>query len=611
MRLHPTTCIYERFLFLTILALSAAGQFAAAQTVFEVNITGHNPDFSPGDGICQTLPFVDSCSLRAAIMEANVHPNSVGPDIIRFTNMPLTDGLAVIEIFGTDLPDITQPLVIDGTTSAGEIVIDGYTEVPYDQRTTGITLATGSQGSTIRGLSITRFDLYGILVESHLNTIVENHIGLLQDGSDYGNGDAAIYVTGHANQIGKAVQGNVLGHSGGWGIFIDGGTGNLIRGNYVGTNAAGMDLGNLQGISIYGAGNTVGGPKSQGNIVGHNIIGIILAGSDNTIQGNYIGTNEAGDDLGNLQTGILIFSPAANNKIGYGKNATIPLTTPKANTIAYNGWGGIVFPGNSIQNSIRGNVFFENSNDLTTDRLGIDLGVFNGITPNDADDADTGANNLMNYPDVARAFYRPGSDALIIEYSVSSDSSIVPYPLTIDAYLVDHANDRQAKTFIGTNIYTAPNSVASFEIDANSLTWDSTQYVVLTATDSLGNTSEFSAPAGHLGTGPGSLLEVAGANEADMMFRAPTDAAKGTLTAYPNPFNPRTSIALNPPVSGRVRVTIHDALGRQVALVDDRDVSAGTTHTFSFDGTGLASGVYLLHAQGKGFVATRRLTIVK
>ncbi|MEZ4700480.1 MAG: T9SS type A sorting domain-containing protein [Rhodothermales bacterium] len=672
---HPRLLI----LLLVLAVVTSAGMPAFAQTVFEVNTRGNQSDISPGDGLCRTSLANLNCSLRAAIEEANAFPNAGGADIIQFTNIPLANGRAIIDISGSDLPDITAPVTIDGTTAGGEVVIDGYTEVPLDQRTIGLTLATGSHGSTIRGLTITRF-VHGIAVESNDNTILENYVGLYQDGSDFGNSDSAIYVSGNGNKIGKAGEGNVLGHNLGSGIEIAGGAGNFVRGNYIGTNeagdnlrngivgnpfgvpqggivvsgddnivggtsrdmgniigfhfsggvelngdrnvvrnnyigtnAAGMDLGNTNGIEISGTENTVGGTAAYGNIVAFSGYGIMVFGPQNTIQGNYVGTNEAGNDLGNSLTGIIFWSPASDsNKVGYGKNAEIPLSAPKANIIAYNGAGGVVvLSWAAAANTIRGNVFFENKDVITSDSLGINLGFFDGITLNDAGDADTGANMLMNYPDVSRAFYRPGSDALIIDYSVSSDSAVVPYPLTIDAYLVDSATDRQAKSFIGTHSYTSPDSLVSFEIDANSVAWDSTLYVVLTATDADGNTSEFSAPAGPLGTGPGSFLTTQHAGPADAPAPALPASPRETLSLFPNPFNTQATVVLTPPESGRVRVTVHDALGRQVAVLQDGEVSAGTTSTFVLDGAHLASGVYLLRVQGGGFGETRRITLMK
>lgn len=60
---------------------------------------------------------------------------------------------------------------------------------------------------------------------------------------------------------------------------------------------------------------------------------------------------------------------------------------------------------------------------------------------------------------------------------------------------------------------------------------------------------------------------------------------------YPNPFNPTTMIGYQIPVSGHVRLTVFDLLGREVAVLVDERKAAGR-YEVRFDGSGLSSGVY-------------------
>src|SRR4051812_24106557 len=72
------------------------------------------PDNNVGDGICDASPPFGLCSLRAAIQESNA---SVGtPDTIHFT-IPVP-GVQTITLI-SDLPAITDPVVIDGYTQPG------------------------------------------------------------------------------------------------------------------------------------------------------------------------------------------------------------------------------------------------------------------------------------------------------------------------------------------------------------------------------------------------------------------------------------------------------------------------------------------------------------
>lgn len=80
--------------------------------------------------------------------------------------------------------------------------------------------------------------------------------------------------------------------------------------------------------------------------------------------------------------------------------------------------------------------------------------------------------------------------------------------------------------------------------------------------------------------------------------------------AYPNPFNPSTTIVYHAPEASRVLLTVHDALGRRVATLVDGIVPAGK-HETTFDGKGLASGVYLYALRTGSQHIVRRMTLAK
>lgn len=83
------------------------------------------------------------------------------------------------------------------------------------------------------------------------------------------------------------------------------------------------------------------------------------------------------------------------------------------------------------------------------------------------------------------------------------------------------------------------------------------------------------------------------------------------LPAYPNPFNPSTTVRVDVPVRSEVTVTVSNLLGRQVMTLADGSLRAGI-HAFTLDGSRLASGVYLVRATVPGQLdATHRITLVK
>ena len=97
----------------------------------------------------------------------------------------------------------------------------------------------------------------------------------------------------------------------------------------------------------------------------------------------------------------------------------------------------------------------------------------------------------------------------------------------------------------------------------------------------------------------------------DVAEGEPEVPSKFTLSQnYPNPFNPNTTIKYELPRSSEVRLSVFDMLGREVFVLVNERRNAGV-HETTFDGSKLASGVYLYRLQAGDLVATKRLGIVK
>lgn len=80
---------------------------------------------------------------------------------------------------------------------------------------------------------------------------------------------------------------------------------------------------------------------------------------------------------------------------------------------------------------------------------------------------------------------------------------------------------------------------------------------------------------------------------------------------YPNPFNPSTQISFDLSQNSRVNLTVYDILGREVAtLVNGKNLSNGT-YSFTFDASGLSSGVYIYRLNSNGEMQTRKMTLLK
>ena len=314
----------------------------AGQHIFVVDSNLDTGEANPGDGVCQAAPG-GFCTLRAALEEANALPNDpAGPDIIAFNIAPGgVQSIAVGSVTTTALPDITDPVVIDGTTQPGFagapiIELDG-TNANTGASQRGLTLFTGN--STIRGLVINRFGS-GITIAGAAatnNRIEGNYIGLGADGlTALGNGIGGIVIESGASQntIGGTVPGtrNVIsGHrnpssSGGPfnGILMRdlSVTMNTILGNFVGTDATGLvAVPNDRGITLatVGVNNRIGGSTAAArNVIAGNVgIGLELASASATVvEGNFIGTNANGTGALPNTEGIRIIGDTTGTTIG-------------------------------------------------------------------------------------------------------------------------------------------------------------------------------------------------------------------------------------------------------------------------------------------------------
>ena len=225
--------------------------------------------------------------------------------------------------------------------------------------------------------------------------------------------------------VDTTVSDNVISGNSFHGIdVVDQASNVTIIGNLIGTNSTGtIPVGNEHdGVRIESGAHkvTIGGTSpGTGNVIAANgVAGIIIAKGpsypsgphSNTIQGNWVGTNQALlPGFGNSNAGIFI--DGHDNLIG----GTEP---GSANIIAFNGQGVAVAdePFN-VGNAILSNVMFENEG------LGIDLGD-DGVTPNDPGDTDVGANYLLNAPILNFAEDRETNTSVgvIVELAVANGS---------------------------------------------------------------------------------------------------------------------------------------------------------------------------------------------
>jgi hypothetical protein len=229
-----------------------------------------------GDNATDPAAGAGTGTLRQAIIDLDAAP--AGLNVIQF-DIPGT-GVQTIQPLRT-LPYIDNQVVLDGDSQPGFagkplIELDGENAGSAGRR---LDLEPGSDGSIIRGLVINRSGV-GINVFDANNTqILGDYIGTDASGSIAQGNQAGIVVEGNGNVIGRgsAADRNVISGNSDYGVLIKGGTGNVVEGNYLGTDASGLGaLGNGTGVFIDGfgnpaTGNLIGGtPSGTGNLIAFN-----------------------------------------------------------------------------------------------------------------------------------------------------------------------------------------------------------------------------------------------------------------------------------------------------------------------------------------------------
>ena len=239
------------------------------------------------------------------------------------------------------------------------------------------------------------------------------------------------------------------------------GTGHRVEGNFIGTNADGTGSDrNARGVLINGANaSTIGGTSAAArNLISGNVrsgVEVSSGSSGNTIQGNLIGPDKDGQPLAesNAVDGGVVISSGAGNRI--------------------------------LSNSI-----FSNG------KLGIDLegGTedANGITANDPKDPDTGPNRLQNYPLITSATTFGSFTAINGTLESTPSTRKTKRTFTIQFFSNPSTDPNEGKTFLGQKqVTTNRQGKASFSFAPVQKVSEG-QFITATATNKMGDTSEFS-----------------------------------------------------------------------------------------------------------------------
>jgi CSLREA domain-containing protein len=511
---------------LSTYARSALGAPLRDGAVLVVNSTDDQGDEVPGDGECLTSIYDGVCTLRAAIEEANA---LAGYDFIDFN----ISGSGVHTIApAVPLPDITDPVLIDGYTQPGaspnsrEVGNNAVLLIEIDgSQTEASALRLLASNSVIRGLVINRSPGAAIVVTEANNIIVGNFIGTNPAGTvALGNLSDGIFVanlfqpTPNTNtRIGgpnsadrNLISGN--GYNGEPfnqrnGITADQVHGTIIQNNYIGTDRSGaVAIPNAQaGVGLYRGqghlvdGNIISGHSNPDLVIGRYANGIQfledLGGSNNgvAIKNNLIGlTADGSGQLPNGGRGISVmvdsgFATAtiANNTVANSGHEGIYVFgsvagSAEGNTVRNNGSDGVSIAGDAAI-ELSGNAISGNGGE------GIDLGA-DGITFNHAGFL-SGPNSYQNYPLIEVATVSAGN----VRVAGSLASADGTYRIEFFANdSCDPAFFGEGQTYIGGVNVTTSGGSGSFDTVVTGAVTEGQGLSATATRRATGETSEFS-----------------------------------------------------------------------------------------------------------------------
>ncbi len=390
----------------TLVALAVGAAFLAAQVSRGSTITVNS--------IADTIAIDGACTLREAIVAANTNVGTADcvagqaapgvTDTIAF-NIPGA-GVRLINIVGSNLPNITEAVVIDGTTQPGaspNTLPNGdnavwLVQVSRGDSVPGSGFTTTGSGITIRGLDIESIPQAIVLGGS--NNVAAGNLLALNPTAVATTGTGGHRIGGSAPADRNVVFGcgtclALLGQA-------------VVEGNFIGTDVTGNQVASattVQGINAFADGTRIGGPgPGQGNVLGGFTNTAIEASAFGiVIQGNRIGVGTQGASLPIGNAGIRCSSGNLGAQAKVGGTAA-----GEANVIAHSGVAGIVVfesPGSSgapLDCEISGNSISA-SGQIGIDLRGLSGGSGAGQDTNDPGDTDNGPNDLQNYPVIASA----------------------------------------------------------------------------------------------------------------------------------------------------------------------------------------------------------------
>jgi photosystem II stability/assembly factor-like uncharacterized protein len=173
--------------------------------------------------------------------------------------------------------------------------------------------------------------------------------------------------------------------------------------------------------------------------------------------------------------------------------------------------------------------------------------------------------------------------------------------------IVDLYADDTHTIWVGASMFQEPYDEFYLHTTDGGVTWDSLAW-------SESYLADIASPDSNhtwlIGPGSGIRLLRTGGVSSTEEHPSPAVPAVCALSVFPNPFNAYTTLTLDLPQRGAIRVSVFDLLGREVKTVADGLFNEGR-HFLRFDGTLLSSGLYFVRLETPARTITRKMILLK
>ena len=442
----------------------------------------YGPPAAPLTNLVTTTADAGSGSLRAALYYVTDHPG----EMVKF-NIPTNDpgysnGVFNIHLTGQLPPLVTNGMVIDGSTQPGFtskplIVVDGSQIIPETfTATTGLLIY--SANNQVKNVSFQGFNWNGLTLEyadATNNSVAGCWLGLDSTGSNAApNAFQGILIDLGAsrNTVGgtNVLARNVISGNSQYGVWISdtNTTGNVVLGNYIGTDASGSNAvaNGLSGVFVGDGANmtVIGGtdPPARNVISGNTNAGIWITGAGsagNTVAENFVGLNAGGTAaVPNTFAGMYLLAGAQSNLVENNVFSGQPSE------------GLRISDAGTSFNVLRGNYFGTDASGLNVVANGYaDVTIFAGATSNTIGGTIAGGRNIIGGGYYGLVAGGAGTSANVIEgnYIGLGSDGVTPVPNFNGVLISDGATNNMlgGTTSAARNIISGNNGEGVFLTD--------------------------------------------------------------------------------------------------------------------------------------------------